>query len=297
MTTTTDANSPSRHPDGLPGGGVAEHGPVRGHAPCPLAGEWPFAVEAARLARRSAGSPPGCRPSADETPRSTPTGCSTGSSTSPPCPAARRSIRSVPHRRSYLRATRPRPAGRSGGGVYCHDLDAFRSLLDPSRTPAAVVPCPRPPHPVRDAKSRDRLSQHGCGRRADQPGRIGAPDRLVLAPYGIASEFTADSPRPPIPLPWLAELGGQPWVLHVGTCIPLDVLLDVCARSGKRSPTSGWSRSAASGRLCSRTGSTDSAWPARSPMWAGWPGRNWPRSTAEPRSCSCRARRRGSGCR
>src|SRR5262245_13345059 len=30
---TVSGASPLRHPDGLPGGGVAEHGPVRGHAP------------------------------------------------------------------------------------------------------------------------------------------------------------------------------------------------------------------------------------------------------------------------
>ncbi len=67
------------------------------------------------------------------------------------------------------------------------------------------------------------------------------PDRLVLAPLGVASEFTADSPRPPnpSPWPWLAELGGQHWVLHVGTCIPrkrIDVLLDVCAEVRKTFP-------------------------------------------------------------
>ena len=79
---------------------------------------------------------------------------------------------------------------------------------------------------------------HSTDAVGEQINRAGLvhPDRLVLAPYGIASEFTADSPRPLIPLPWLAELGGQPWVLHVGACIPrkrIDVLLDVCAEVRK----------------------------------------------------------------
>ena len=40
-------------------------------------------------------------------------------------------------------------------------------------------------------------------------------------------------------MPWLAELGGRPWVLHVGACIPrkrIDVLLDVCAEVRKTFP-------------------------------------------------------------
>ena len=58
------------------------------------------------------------------------------------------------------------------------------------------------------------------------------PDRLVHAPLGVAPEFAPGSTQPAVELPWLAELGGRPWVLHVGTCVKrkrIDVLLDVVA--------------------------------------------------------------------
>ena len=45
-------------------------------------------------------------------------------------------------------------------------------------------------------------------------------------------EFTPGTTQPAVELPWLAEIGGRPWVLHVGTCITrkrIDVLLDVVA--------------------------------------------------------------------
>jgi len=58
------------------------------------------------------------------------------------------------------------------------------------------------------------------------------PDRLVLAPYGVSPEFTPGTTQPAVELPWLAELDGRPWVLHVGTSVKrkrIDVLLDMVA--------------------------------------------------------------------
>ena len=49
---------------------------------------------------------------------------------------------------------------------------------------------------------------------------------------GVAPEFTPGTTQPAVELPWLAEVGGRPWVLHVGSCIArkrIDVLLDVVA--------------------------------------------------------------------
>ena len=49
---------------------------------------------------------------------------------------------------------------------------------------------------------------------------------------GVAPEFTPGTTQPAVELPWLAELDGRPWVLHVGTCNKrkrIDVLLDVVA--------------------------------------------------------------------
>ncbi len=141
---------------------------------------------------------------------------------------------------TYAQLVHVLPADRVG--VYCHDLDAFRSLLDPAREPRPLwyrVLARR----ILSGMQKAAVVFHNTDAVGEQINRAGLvhPDRLVLAPLGVASEFTADSPRPPLtlPLPWLAELGGQPWVLHVGTCIPrkrIDVLLDVCAEIRKTFP-------------------------------------------------------------
>ena len=140
------------------------------------------------------------------------------------------------------------PAQRTG--VYCHDLDAFRCLIDPRAEPrpwwfrkmaerilsgmqkAAVVF--HSTLPVRDAILKHRL--------VDQ-------EKLVHAPYGVSEEFSPNadaSPSASMPetaakerskytsrLEWLPNAQGQPWIAHVGSCIPrkrIDVLLDVFAR-------------------------------------------------------------------
>ena len=215
---------------------------MRGHAPCPLAAGGPFAVEAARLCppfRRLATRLPavGRRNAAFNADR-----------------LLNRFVHFPRHARrladqfdlfhiadhTYAQLVLVLPADRVG--VYCHDLDAFRSLLDPAREP-------RPrwyralARRILSGLQKAAVVFHNTDAVAEQINRAGLvhPDRLVLAPLGVAPEFTADSPRPPIPLPlpWLAELGGQPWVLHVGACIPrkrIDVLLDVCAEIRKTFP-------------------------------------------------------------
>ena len=139
---------------------------------------------------------------------------------------------------TYAQLVHVLPADRVG--VYCHDLDAFRSLLAPAREP-------RPrwyralARRILSGMQKAAVVFHNTEAVGEQinRARLVHPDRLVLAPLGVAPEFTADSPRPPIAFPWLAELGGRPWVLHVGACIPrkrIDVLLDVCAEVRKTFP-------------------------------------------------------------
>lgn len=132
---------------------------------------------------------------------------------------------------TYAHILHDAPIGR--GGVFCHDLDAFRCLLEPARDPrgrwfrwlakriltgmqkAAVVFYST--EPVRNELVRHSLVDI---------------DKLVLAPYGVAPEFVPKPPDPPRELPWLAKLDGIPWVLHVGSCISrkrIDVLLKVVA--------------------------------------------------------------------
>ena len=123
------------------------------------------------------------------------------------------------------------PTGHAG--VYCHDLDAFRCLLDPAADP-------RPQwfralaRRILTGLQKAAVVFHSTTAVGEQIKRAGLipNDRLVHAPYGVAPEFAPGSPRLPVELPWLAELGGRPWVLHVGSCIPrkrIDVLLDVVA--------------------------------------------------------------------
>lgn len=120
---------------------------------------------------------------------------------------------------SYAHLTRAVPAGRAG--VYCHDLDAFRCLLDPAADP-------RPGWFRRLVRRTLRGLQRAAVvfhstnavRRQLEQYEVVRPDALVHAPYGVAEEFgPSDAPR-------------ERFLLHVGSCIPrkrVDVLLDVFA--------------------------------------------------------------------
>jgi glycosyltransferase involved in cell wall biosynthesis len=131
---------------------------------------------------------------------------------------------------SYSQLLHVLPPGRAG--VFCHDLDAFRCLLEPTREPrprwfrwmarrvlagfqkAAVVF-----HST--ATVREQIVRHG----------LIDPARLVHAPYGIAAEFAPE----PTPDP----TADAPFLLHVGSCIPrkrVDVLLRVFAAARLRHP-------------------------------------------------------------
>lgn len=114
---------------------------------------------------------------------------------------------------SYAHLLHTLPARRSG--VYCHDIDAFRAIL-----------APKSPSASRRALSTMLLS--GMRRAAivfhstqvvrDEilERRLVAPDRLVHAPFGIASEFgpneTCEDER-------VRARHQGPFVLNVGSCI------------------------------------------------------------------------------
>jgi glycosyltransferase involved in cell wall biosynthesis len=138
---------------------------------------------------------------------------------------------------SYAQLVHMLPTQRTG--VYCHDLIAFRSLLEPRVEPrpawfrslarrvfeglgkAAVVFCSTETfrHRIRDTGLVD-------------------PDRIVLAPYGVAEEFRPDPAEADASLPLPFELG-VPFLLHVSTTIPrkrIDVLLDTFERVRSKFP-------------------------------------------------------------
>jgi glycosyltransferase involved in cell wall biosynthesis len=137
---------------------------------------------------------------------------------------------------SYAQLVHSLPADRTG--VYCHDLDTFRCLLEPRRE--------RRPRWFR-ALARSTLK--GLQKAAvvffstrevgEQLRRfeVADPARLVQAPLGVCPEFKPapdeDEPHPSPPVE------GRPFLLHVGSCIPrkrIDVLLDVFAEVRRRRP-------------------------------------------------------------
>ncbi|WP_442506625.1 glycosyltransferase [Novipirellula sp. SH528] len=154
---------------------------------------------------------------------------------------------------TYAALVHSLPAERTG--VYCHDLDAFRCLIEPESEPrpwwfrkmarrvltgmqkASVVF--HSTEPVRE-----QILAHGLVEK----------ERLVHAPYGVSEEFTShdnsisgtESSRDDSQTDrgkgtgfFLDELNGRPWVVHVGSCIPrkrIDVLLDIVAQLRAKFP-------------------------------------------------------------
>ncbi len=128
-------------------------------------------------------------------------------------------------------------AGQPGRtGVYCHDLDAFRSILEPELE-ARPFWYRRLARRTLDGLKRAAIVFHSTGEvRAEiLRHKLVAADRLVHAPYGVAEEFTPDSvervERPGVP--------AGPYLLHVGSNEPrkrIDVLLAVFAAVRMRVP-------------------------------------------------------------
>jgi len=125
-------------------------------------------------------------------------------------------------------------------GVYCHDLDAFRSLLEPARDPRPWW-FRRLARRILTGMQKAALVFHNSVQTREELLRFGLidPARLAHAPLGVAPEFTPQPSSPAGPMPWLVDLAGRPWVLHVGSCIPrkrVDVLLEVVAAVRRVSP-------------------------------------------------------------
>jgi glycosyltransferase involved in cell wall biosynthesis len=128
---------------------------------------------------------------------------------------------------SYAQLLHVLPPGTAG--VYCHDLDTFRCLLDPRREPRPRWFRAMARHVLQGfQKAAVVFHSTGAVRRQIEAHGLIDPARLVHAPYGVAPEFGPDAdPRDAHTLP---ELAGRPFLLHVGSCIPrkrIDVLLNV----------------------------------------------------------------------
>lgn len=130
---------------------------------------------------------------------------------------------------SYGHLVHALPVGRSG--VFCHDLDAFRCLIEPEREMRPAWFRRLAAHVLGGVQKaslvffsttavRDEILAHG----------LVPADRLVHAPYGVATEYVPRRNESEIPGPYL---------LHVGSCIPrkrVDLLLDVFARVRESKP-------------------------------------------------------------
>ncbi len=139
---------------------------------------------------------------------------------------------------SYSQLIHVLPPNRAG--VYCHDLDTFRCLLDPAQE--------RRPYWFRAMVRRTLAGLRKAAvvfhstqvvRREIEQRQLVDPARLVHAPYGYSEEYNPDPAPCPIAEALWQRLGGRPYLLHVGSCIPrkrIDVLLKTFARLRQRLP-------------------------------------------------------------
>jgi glycosyltransferase involved in cell wall biosynthesis len=140
---------------------------------------------------------------------------------------------------SYAHLLHAIPPGR--GIVTCHDLDTFRSVLDP-------VSEPRPRWfrlmTQRILDGLTRAAYIACVSQAthDQIAQLSLvpPNRVVTIPNGIAPEFSAQA-DPDADRAIEARLGppSGPELLHVGSTIPrkrIDLLLRIVAALAERWP-------------------------------------------------------------
>lgn len=124
---------------------------------------------------------------------------------------------------SYAQLVHALPADRSG--VFCHDLDTFRCLLDPAREPRSKL-FREMTRRILAGFQKAAIVFHASEfvrRQIIEHGLID-PANLVRAPLGVAEEFFANPIDP--------DRRGAPYLLHVGSCIArkrVDVLIDVFA--------------------------------------------------------------------
>jgi len=140
---------------------------------------------------------------------------------------------------AYANVVHVLPRGRTG--VFCHDLDTFRSLLHPTLEPRPRWFRAMARHILNGLQKADVVFHTTATVRA-QIVRHGLVDerRLVQAPYGVSKEFTHERLQDePLRLTLPPSFGGAPFLLHVGSCIPrkrIDVALKVFESARTRHP-------------------------------------------------------------
>jgi glycosyltransferase involved in cell wall biosynthesis len=140
---------------------------------------------------------------------------------------------------TYAHLAHHLPSNRTG--VFCHDIDAFRSLIEPAQEPRPAWFKTMSNHILQGLQKAAVVfySTHSVRQQIEHYKLVNG-DRLVHAPYGIPSEFTPSDSTFPISEIQNSKFNTQlstpfptpPFLLHVGSCIPrkrIDVLLNVFA--------------------------------------------------------------------
>lgn len=140
---------------------------------------------------------------------------------------------------SYANLVHSLPAAKTG--VFCHDLNAFESLLEPQLYPRSWV------YQQMSARTLTGMQKAAVVfyttteiRQQIERYQLVDPAKLVAAPLGVSPEYQLhSSPTDRTIAEVHTKLQGQPFMLHVGSCIPrkrIDVLLNVFAKLRRELP-------------------------------------------------------------
>jgi glycosyltransferase involved in cell wall biosynthesis len=142
---------------------------------------------------------------------------------------------------SYAQLVHALPRARTG--VYCHDLNAFRSIVAPAKQRRSAWFRGIQGVTLAGLRSaRVVFYSTNTVRSEIEALRIVPASRLVQAPYGIAAELTpepSERGEGAKARELLARFGGRPYILHIGSAAPrkrLDVLFETFARLRSRFP-------------------------------------------------------------
>src|SRR5262249_43375473 len=118
---------------------------------------------------------------------------------------------------SYAHLANKLPSQRTG--VFCHDLDAFRCLLEPALEPRPFW-CRRMMSRVLRGMQKAAVIFHTTQavREAILRRGIAPAEKLVQAPLGHAEEFCLEPATDAAAESILARLDGRRYLMHVGSC-------------------------------------------------------------------------------
>lgn len=119
-------------------------------------------------------------------------------------------------------------------GVFCHDLDTFRCLLEPETEPRPYW-FRRMARRILTGLQKAAVVFHTTDNVRAQIEEFGLidPERLVQAPYGVAEVFQSHESTAVELSAELRTFADEPFLLHVGSCIPrkrVEVLFEVMPR-------------------------------------------------------------------